>query len=142
MKAIPFLIFGSVLAVSAGSAEKVDAPEVAIAKLARTGEVSCQPAMPVFCSNIHVSCSGPSATKAFPFKLRATSTRGSLESKSDAAGMTEQFESGRVEWGNENGYVILYSHQTNGYVKMLADGRYSFRHYSQYAATMSRGHCD
>jgi len=140
----PFLHFisGLTLSVSVGFAAQSDAPQTAIARLAHTGKISCQPSLPVFCSNIHVSCSGPSALRTFPFTLRATRTHGSIESTSDTAGMTEQYENGRVEWHSEDAYVILRPRQTNGYIKMLADGTYSFRHYSQYAATMSRGHCN
>ena len=142
LKAFRHLMLGLTLSVSVGFAEGNDAPRAAIAKLAQTGEVSCQPSLPVFCSNIHVSCSGPSSIKTFPFKLRATRTHGSIESTSDTAGMREQYENGRVDWDSEDAYIILRPHQTNGYIKMLADGTYSFRHYSHHAGTMSRGHCN
>ena len=133
-----------VLALLSGScaAAAVEQPRTAIAVLAQTGKVSCEPWLPVFCSNIHVSCSGPTSIKTFPFTLRATRTHGSIESAADTAGMTEQYENGRVEWSEEEGYVILRPHQTNGYIKMLADGRYSFRHYLQHDGTMSHGLCN
>lgn len=114
----------------------------AVTKLAQAGAISCQPAHPVFCSNIHVSCSGPSSLKTFSFKLRATRTQGSIEGPADTAGVAEQYANGRVEWNDKDGYVILRPRQANGYLKLLADGSYSFRHYSQHDATMSRGHCN
>ena len=113
----------------------------AIAKLAQAGAVACQPAHPVFCSNIHVSCAGPSSLKTFPFKLRASRAQGSIEGPADTAGVAKQYVDGRVEWNEKEGYVILRPRQANGSLKLLADGSYSFRHYSQHDATMSRGHC-
>lgn len=142
LKALLHLVSGLTLSVSVGFAEGSDAPQSAIAKLAQTGKVSCQPSLPVFCSNIHVSCSGPSSVRTFPFKLGATRTHGSIESIADTAGIAEQYENGRVEWHNDDAYIILRPHQANGYIKMLADGSYSFRHYAQHAGTMSRGHCN
>lgn len=80
--------------------------------------------------------------RTFPFKLGATRTHGSIESTADTAGIAEQYRNGRVEWHNDDAYIILRPQQANGYIKMLADGSYSFRHYSQHAGTMSRGHCN
>jgi hypothetical protein len=97
--------------------------------------------MPVFCGNIHVSCSGPSSTQTFPFTLRATRTHGAIESASDTTGMTERYRNARIEWHGADEYVILRPHRANGYVKMLADGTYSFRHYSEHVGMMSRGLC-
>lgn len=113
-----------------------------IAKLAGSGEVSCQPALPFFCGNIHVSCSGPSSLQAVAFKLRATADRGEIEPESDPAGLGELYRGGSVEWASDKSYVLLRPARANGYIKMLADGSYSFRHYAQDAATMSRGHCE
>jgi hypothetical protein len=97
--------------------------------------------MAVFCSNIHVSCSGPSSIKTFPFILRATRAHGAIESASDTAGIAEQYKNASVEWHSEDEYVILRPHQANGYIKMLADGTYSFRHYPEHVGIMSRGLC-
>lgn len=128
------------LLLAAGLAGAKESP-TAIAKLAQAGAVSCQPAHPVFCSNIHVSCAGPSSLRTFPFKLRATRAQGSIESVSDSDGVAQQYVDGRVEWNDKDGYLILRPRQGNGYLKMLADGSYSFRHYARDDATMSRGHC-
>lgn len=118
-----------------------DAAETPIAILAKTGEVSCQPSLSIFCTNIHVSCSGPTTIRTFPFTLRASRTQGSIESTSDTEGITEQYENGGVEWNMEDGYVILRPHHTNGYIKMHADGTYSFRYYLEHVGTMSLGVC-
>jgi hypothetical protein len=97
--------------------------------------------MAVFCSNIHVSCSGPSSIRTFPFVLRATRARGAIESTSDTSGIEEQYKNASVEWHGEGEYVILRPRRGNGYIKMLADGRYSFRHYPEHVGLMSRGLC-
>ena len=128
------------LALAAGIAG-ASGTQSPLAKLATTGMVSCQPAMPVFCRNIHVSCAGPSALKAFPFDLRATRAEGSIESASDTTGMAKRYARARIEWDAAGEYVLLRPQEGNGYVKLLADGSYSFRHYEKEAATMSRGHC-
>jgi hypothetical protein len=133
----------SALAFAAGLAATSEAAPNALAKLADTGEVSCQPALPFFCDNIHVSCSGPSTLKAVPFKLRAVADRGSIEPASDPAGLGELYRDSRVDWASDKSYLLLRPARANGYIKLQADGKYSFRHYAQdAAATMSRGHCE
>jgi hypothetical protein len=142
LKAPLALVLSLASSVSPGFAVGSDAPQTAIAKLAHAGEVSCQPSLPFFCSNIHVACSGTSSMKTFPFKFRATFADGSIESASDTGGIREQYESGRAEWDSDGAYVILRPRLANGYIKLLADGTYSFRHYAQHVGTMSRGHCN
>jgi hypothetical protein len=133
----------SVLLLAAGFAATSGAAPSALAKLIEAGEVFCQPAWPVFCDNIHVSCSGPSTLRAVPFKLRAVADRVSIEPASDPAGLGELYRDGRVEWASDRSYVLLRPARANGYIKLQADGKYSFRHYAQdAAATMSRGHCE
>ena len=140
----PFALILSLASFAApGFAAGSDAPQSATAKLTQAGEISCQPVFPVFCSNIHVACSGPSSMKTFPFKLRATTTAGSIESNSDTGGIREQYENARVEWESGGASVILRPRQASGYVKLLSDGTYVIRHYvAPHTATMSRGNCD
>jgi hypothetical protein len=126
---------------SAGIAPGSDAPQSAILKLAQTGEVSCQPSLPFFCSNVHVSCSGQTSIETFPFKLRATLTQGTIESAHETEAFRMQYENGRVEWDRGGTYVILLPRLTNGYIKLLSDDTYSFRHYSQHGGVMSIGRC-
>ena len=118
-----------------------DTVQGAVATLRRSGEVMCQPALPVFCYNIHVSCSGPTTTPAFPFTLRAARDDGSIESSADTSGIAADYQRGRVEWDDEGAYVILRPQHAAGYIKVLADGSYSFRHYTPSGGTMSRGQC-
>jgi hypothetical protein len=125
----------------AGGAMGGDAPRSAISILAQAGEVSCQPLLPFFCSNIHIGCSGLTTIPTFPFRLRATSSHASIESKADTSGIWELYEDGRVEWGRDDTYIIVRPRRGNGYIKISADGTYSFRRYSGDAASMSHGHC-
>jgi hypothetical protein len=136
------LVLSLASSVSPGFAVASDAPQTAITKLAHAGEVSCQPSLPFFCSNIHVACSGTSSIKTFPFKIRASFTNGSIDSPADTGGIREQYESGPVEWASDGAYVILRPRVANGYIKLLSDGTYSFRLYAQHVGTMSRGHCN
>jgi hypothetical protein len=127
---------------SPGLAAESNAPQSAIAKLAQTGEVSCQPSLPAFCGNVHVSCSGRTSIKTFPFKLRANDSHGTIESAPGTESLRMQYENGRVEWDNEGMYVILLPRVASGYIKLLSDGTYSFRHYSQHVGVMSIGRCN
>lgn len=129
------------LSVPAGMAHAGDAA-LAAALRARAVAVHCKPALPFFCTNIHVSCSGRTELQTFAFELKAQSDRGSIESAADSAGIQALYESGRVHWDPEAAYVILRARGTRGYIKLLADGRYSFRHYAQDGGLMSHGHCN
>ena len=129
-------------AIDTGCAAVANPRQTAITRLAAGGAVSCQPALPHFCANIHVACSGPSTIRTFPFALRARADQGSIESSSDTAGIGEIYTNGRVAWDSELSYVILRPHQGNGYIKLLADGTFSFRLYLQNAsAVMTYGRC-
>lgn len=152
------LILGLTLSVfgATGFAQGGDAAQSAIAKLAQSGELACQPSLPVFCGNLHVSCSGPTSIKTFAFKLSAKGAVGSIEpvfavdADADAVGadaeagaaMKAQYQDGPVEWDSAGAYVILRPRQASGYILIAADGRYSFRHYVQGAGMMLIGRCD
>lgn len=129
------------LLLSIGVAMPGQAAPDAISRLLQAGEVVCEPALPVFCGNIHVTCAGPSSIKSFAFRLRAAGTQGALESHADDGDVARPYANARVEWGEAAAYVILWPQQGNGYVKLLADGSYSFRHYAPLGALMSRGEC-
>lgn len=135
------LVAGLVAFSAPGFAAGSDALQSTIAKLAQTGEVACQPSLPFFCSNLHVSCSGQTAIETFPFTLKAGVSHGTIDSVPDTEGLRAQYENGRVEWDEEGEYVILFPRSASGYVKLLADGTYSFRHYSRNLGVMSTGRC-
>lgn len=140
-KASLVLALGVALPVSPVPAGQDGVPMTVLARLAQTGEVSCAPALPYFCGNIHVSCSGQTSIRAFPFKLRAAAPHVSIDTARDAAGIGEQYRGASLEWDGEGAYVVLLPKQAKGYIKLLADGSYSFRHYAQDLGTMSHGHC-
>jgi hypothetical protein len=117
-------------------------PEGVIQKLATTGEVACQPALPFYCGNMHVSCAGLTSIATFPFKLRATAVVGTIESAPGTESVRGPFENGRVDWEPAGAYVIVSPRSGSGYIKLLADGSYSFRHYAQHGAAMSLGRCE
>jgi hypothetical protein len=134
--AVSLVLFGST-----GLATESSAPRSAIAKLARTGEVACQPSLPYFCSNLHVACSGQTSIKTFSFKLKASRSQGTIESAAEHENVRVQYENGRIEWDRAGAYAILLPPQGSGYIKLLSDGSYSFRHYAQHGAVMSIGRC-
>lgn len=135
------LVAGLVAFSAPGFAAGSDALQSTIAKLAQTGEVSCRPSLPFFCGNLHVSCSGQTALETFPFTLKAGVSHGTIDSAPDKEDLRAQYENGRVEWDKEGTYVILFPRLAGGYIKLLADGTYSFRHYSRDMGVMSIGRC-
>jgi hypothetical protein len=131
----------SALSVSAGFTAGGDASQAETSLLAHAVEVQCQPALPFFCGNIHVACSGRTEVRTFPFRFHANASRGWIESKSDTSGFQKLYEDGRVAWGKDDAYVILRPQGREGYIRLLANGKYSFRHYSQDVGIMSHGQC-
>jgi hypothetical protein len=91
---------------------------------------------------MHVACSGQTSIKTFPFKLRANHSHGTIESAPEAEAPPMQYENARVEWDREGMYVVLLPRGASGYIKLLSDGTYSFRHYPQHIAVMSVGRCN
>jgi hypothetical protein len=132
---------GLVVIGSPGFATEGAAPQTAMAELARTGQVFCRPSQPYFCSNMHVSCSGQTSIETFSFTLKANRSRGTIEPASGTESLATQYADGRIEWEPEGQYVILLPRRMRGYIKLLADGTYSFRHYAQDAGVMSIGRC-
>jgi hypothetical protein len=120
------------LAVAAAA----DAP---LDTLRQGGEVSCRSPEPFFCENVHVRCAGRTSVPAEPFVLRAAA--GSVELASEAPEVQRTYRGARVEWDGEGTYVLLLPRQANGYVKLLADGKYVFRHYIGSLGVMSLGTC-
>jgi hypothetical protein len=116
-------------------------PFDAVAKLRQAGAVSCQPSLPFFCGNLHVSCAGRTSLPTFAFTLRATPAHGAIEPGPEAESFRQQYEGARVDWDSEGQYVIVRPALASGYVKLLADGSYSFRHYAQHVGVMSLGRC-
>ena len=119
----------------------IAAISIAHAAPPRAVEVECIPAFPVFCQNIHVSCAGPTELRTFAFKLRVVSGRGWIEAESEAADFQRLYSDARIEWSDAEGDVILRPREGPGYIKLQADGRFSFRHYPESAGIMAHGRC-
>jgi hypothetical protein len=73
--------------------------------------------------------------------LRTTSSTGSPELVTTSEEFRQRYENANVEWDKDSGYVLLWPQAANGYVKLLSDGRYVFRHYIQGRGVMSLGQC-
>ena len=125
----------------AGAALAGGTADAMLLKLRQGGKVSCQATEPFFCENVHVRCSGRTSVRTFQFELRATGRAGSLELATAAEEFQRRYESAEVQWDQDGNYVLLQPKAANGYVKLLADGKYVFRHYLQDVGVMSLGNC-
>ena len=86
-------------------------------------------------------CSGQTTVPTFEFKLRNATNAGALQLATTSEEFQRQYESPNVEWDKGGGYVLLSPKASNGYVKLLSDGKYVLRHYIQGLGVMSLGHC-
>ncbi|MBL8346840.1 MAG: hypothetical protein JNN03_15480 [Rubrivivax sp.] len=122
-------------------------PANLLSKLRSGGEVTCQPAHPVFCANVHVTCVGPTRVASFPFRLRANETSGAIEAPEDAAPenaatMGALYERAGATWDAATESLILRPRDAQGYIRLHPDGRYTFRFYVGAAGVMSLGRCE
>lgn len=136
---------GWTIGSSIGAAAADDSAAGVIERLRRTGEATCTPVWPMFCSNVHVSCAGHTPIPAFEFRLRVASSEGSIVPATAVPATPEAvyapYAKARIEWDDAGAAVILRPAEGMGYVRLQADGRYSFRHYVGAAGVMSIGHC-
>ncbi len=130
------LLLASYCHASAAAGDPADAT---FSRLRQGGEVSCQPTLPYFCENMHVKCVGQTPVATFQFRLRGG--KGSVELVTAEDEFARRYENAHVEWDKEGGYVLLLPRQEGGYLKLLADGKYVFRHYIQSRGVMSLGAC-
>ncbi len=137
-------ILGATLLVPFAAFAADAAAGKAIGKLLEGGELQCEPSMPVFCANIHVSCAIPSSIKSFPFRLRAVRDRGSITAPASAdADVVQPYRDGpRITWAADDTYVILEPREGKGYLKFNADGSYNIRYYLRNDVWMVRGSCE
>ena len=84
--------------------------------------------------NIHAGCAFRTDMATFRFRLKAQGERGRIESSSD-------YGEARAEWGSDETRVILWPDGKRGYIRLMRDGRYSFRHYAGDTGIMSYGEC-
>jgi len=137
-----FFVASVLLSMTALPTASVAAKESVTDELARNGTVTCRPALHYFCRNIHVGCSGRSSIPTFTFDVTVTNDRASLkQTTSIESSPATSPRSGPVSWADDNGYAIVRLRPTPDYLKIVADGSYSFRHYSDGTGYMSYGKC-
>ena len=90
---------------------------------------------------MHVRCSGKTAVPTFEFKLRTSGSTGRVQLLDAPEEFQRMYENADVEWGKDGDYVLLSPKATNGYLKLNADGKYVFRHYTRGVGIMSLGYC-
>lgn len=140
-RALRLLIPGAVFLCTHVAAAANEPPSATLSKLRQGGEVSCQPTLPYFCENMHVRCVGQAPVATFQFRLRGASGTGSVELVTAPDEFERQYENAQVEWDKDGSYVLLMPRGASGYLKLLADGKYVFRHYIQSRGVMSLGAC-
>ena len=101
--------------------------------------MSCRSPEPFFCENVHVRCAGRTPVPTFPFALR--SAAGSVVLVTEETEFQQRYEGAKVSWDEDGTYVLLQPKDAPGYVKLLADGKYVFRHYLGGQGVMSLGAC-
>ena len=140
-RALPLLLLGVAWLSSSGDAVADEAAVTTFLARRQAEEVACTPTLPHFCENMHVRCSGKTSVPTFEFKLRTTGSTGLVQLLTASEEFQRLYENANVEWDKDGDYVLLSPRATNGYVKLMSDGKYVFRHYIQSVGVMSLGHC-
>lgn len=94
---------------------------------------SCEPALPVFCRNVHVSCAGATRIRTAAFEIVITGT----EALVTFAGSDTPIR-GRVSAGRD---LIIRLHNSRDWIRIQRDKRFSHRIYRKRGAAMSIGAC-
>ena len=108
--------------------------------------VRCQPALKVYCKNVHVACAGRSAkpTRALMVAPTQRITRFQLHhsqpsARIEEASATQVLAHGSCDAGGQG--LVLRAGSRKGYVKILANGRCAERTYRFGPALMAYGQC-
>lgn len=140
-RTLHLLLFGIAWLSSSGDVVADEADVAAFFARRQAGEVACTPTLPYFCENMHVRCAGRTTVPTFEFKLRTTASAGPVQLLAASEEFQKIYENADVEWGKDGDYVLLSPKAAKGYVKLVSDGKYVFRHYLQSVGVMSLGHC-
>ena len=127
------LCLTGMIAPSAAGARDADLQK----KLAQSGAITCQPALKHFCRNIHIACSGRSDIEAAPFVLSVSGNDARLDFPH--GGAPDVPLTGGIRFGAD--YALFRLRPDADYIRVEADGRYSFRLYRRGVAYMSYGEC-
>lgn len=140
LRALHRLTTAAAWALVGATAAASEAERSPLLALRHGGELSCQPALPHFCENVHVRCTGLTTVATSAFKLRVAAGSPSVALVIGDENQA-RYQDAEVEWAEDGSYLLLSPRSANGYVKLLADGKYIFRHYTQGRGVMSLGHC-
>ena len=121
----------------AATAAAADVPGDAVLKLRRAGELTCRPALPVFCTNMHVSCAGRTTIATSAFKLRLARAGGAVEATAPYYEPLVPYGRATAQWDETGASVLLLPNVGGGYIRLTSDGKYAFRHYPGPEGVMS-----
>ena len=97
------------------------------------GVLSCTPALPNFCANVHVGCAGRSKLRTSGFDVLVHKGRASVTFSNGTGWVAKTARS--------RGALILRRHGDQGWIRIETDGRFSQRIYVKGAALMAYGTC-
>jgi hypothetical protein len=113
----------------------------ALSRLRQGHELACEPDYPVFCANVHVTCTGHTRITAHGFRVSVRGESASVSAAPEADPVRQPYERARVVWGDAPADLIVQPASGPGYLRIDAAGRYSWRHYVGPTGVMSIGSC-
>ena len=90
--------------------------------------LSCVPALPFYCANIHVGCAGRTTTPTHAFTIRENTA------------IFDNEDVWTVRSRQDREATILFRDEHRDWIRIEADGRFSLRRYAP-DAMMTRGKC-
>ena len=103
----------------------------------------CQPALPVFCKNMHVGCSGHTKLPTARIQVHIQAGRARLLRADPDQPLSRMAPvAGNVTRdASRDSYTLIRFESPNGYLKILPDGTFSFRTYIAHQGAMAVGVC-
>ena len=93
----------------------------------------CDPALRVFCKNVHVGCSGATKFRTSTLHLSLTGTTARVEAEGYDGARSGQLSAGRD--------VLIHMNDRREWIRIEPDGRFSHRVYRRHGPVMSYGLC-
>jgi hypothetical protein len=103
--------------------------------------LSCEPMLPYFCENMHVSCAGRTTIAALPFKLRMAPGINYVALVCEDQDSQGKYAGASHEWAEDGNSLLFSPRNASGYIKLLKNGSYALRHYIVGRGVMSLGQC-
>ena len=91
--------------------------------------MSCMPALPFYCQNIHVGCAGRTKVSTYAFRFDNRHV------------VFENDETWNVRPHPDRGATILWREGRDDWIRIEKDGRFSMRRYGTAETMMTRGKC-